>query len=61
MHAKGFWRPSATTNSMIIRLSSQDKSSTKNGAVANVWCSYGQPCKNEYQLVDWPGVLVLQR
>jgi hypothetical protein len=58
MHAKGLWRPSATTNSFIVRLNGNQKSNRSASAPAEVWSSFGQPCENEYKLVDWHTVEV---
>ena len=44
LHAEGKYRPSATTNSMIVKLNDR--------AMPRVWSSFGQPCENAYSLVE---------
>jgi dipeptidase len=50
MHAKGLLRPSATTNSMIAKLTTN--------AMPQVWSSFGQPCQNEFKPVDLTAVSI---
>lgn len=45
MHSGGSFRPSATTNSLVARLSGAEP--------PRVWCSHGQPCRNEYRQVSF--------
>ncbi len=54
MHARGFWRPDATTNSLVVKLAK-----TAGAAVLpEVWSSFGQPCQNDFRRVDWDEVIV---
>lgn len=49
MHSRGFWRPGATTNSFIVKLSRGPHSA----GLPAVWSSFGQPCQNKFIAVNW--------
>jgi hypothetical protein len=46
MHSRGPLRPSATTNSLIARLSPGD--------TPGIWSSFGQPCSSDYRPIHLP-------